>query len=48
MSLEDAGGFGLPQSLDTTFERLVDTLHATCVNWPPSGLSAGPGEDQYH
>jgi AcrR family transcriptional regulator len=32
-SLEAAGGFGLPQSVDATFARLVDSLDATFTRW---------------
>jgi len=32
-SLEAAGGFGLPQSVDATFSRLVDSLDATFSRW---------------
>jgi AcrR family transcriptional regulator len=32
-TLEDAGGFGLPQSVDATFERLIDTLDAAFMTW---------------
>jgi hypothetical protein len=31
--LEAAGGFGLPQSVDATFTRLVDALDATFTRW---------------
>ncbi|GAA4580592.1 TetR/AcrR family transcriptional regulator [Micromonospora halotolerans] len=33
VTLEAAGGFGLPQSLDETFDRLVDSLDATFRAW---------------
>jgi AcrR family transcriptional regulator len=39
-SLEDAGGFGLPQSVDETFERLIDALDTTFLEWGAGG--AGP------
>jgi len=32
-TLEAAGGFGLPQSIDATFTRLVDSLDATFTRW---------------
>jgi AcrR family transcriptional regulator len=32
-TLEAAGGFGLPQSVDATFTRLVDSLDATFARW---------------
>jgi AcrR family transcriptional regulator len=32
-TLEAAGGFGLPQSVDATFARLVDSLDATFARW---------------
>jgi len=37
-TLEAAGGFGLPQSVDATFTRLIDSLDATFTGW------AGPPE----
>jgi AcrR family transcriptional regulator len=39
-ALEAGGGFGLPQSLDLTFERLIDALHAAFAHW--SGAEARP------
>jgi AcrR family transcriptional regulator len=33
VSLEAAGGFGLPQSVDVTFARLIDSLDATFSRW---------------
>jgi len=27
VSLEAAGGFGLPRDVDRTFDRLIETLH---------------------
>lgn len=33
VSLEAAGGFGLPQDVDRSFERLVDGLHAALSSW---------------
>lgn len=35
VSLEAAGGFGLPQSVDETFTRLVDALHRSFAARPP-------------
>jgi AcrR family transcriptional regulator len=32
-TLEAAGGFGLPQSVDHTFTRLIDSLDATFTRW---------------
>lgn len=32
-SLEAAGGFGLPQSVDVTYTRLIDALDATFSGW---------------
>ena len=32
-TLEAAGGFGLPQSVDATYARLVDALHAAFTTW---------------
>jgi AcrR family transcriptional regulator len=40
-ALEAGGGFGLPQSLDLTFERLIDALDAAFAHW-----SAAEGESQ--
>ena len=37
-TLEAADGFGLPQSVDATFTRLIDSLDATFTGW------AGPPE----
>jgi Tetracyclin repressor-like, C-terminal domain len=43
-SLEAAGGFGLPQSVDTTFAHLMDALDAefhqlgTGIRLAPQGL----------
>jgi hypothetical protein len=33
VTLEEAGGFGLPQSVDATFARLVDSLDAAFAGW---------------
>jgi AcrR family transcriptional regulator len=32
-TLEAVGGFGLPQSVDVTFDRLIDSLDATFAGW---------------
>ncbi|QGN46680.1 TetR/AcrR family transcriptional regulator [Micromonospora sp. WMMD558] len=34
VSLEAAGGFGLPQDVDRSFERLLDGLDAAFRSWP--------------
>jgi AcrR family transcriptional regulator len=34
VSLEAVGGFGLPQSVDATFDRLVDALDVAFLSWP--------------
>jgi AcrR family transcriptional regulator len=36
VTLEAAGGFGLPQSVDATFERLVDALDTAFTGWSAS------------
>jgi AcrR family transcriptional regulator len=33
VTLEAAGGFGLPRSVDATYDRLVDSLHTTFSAW---------------
>jgi hypothetical protein len=33
VSIEAVGGFGLPQSVDATFARLVDTLDSAWSTW---------------
>ncbi|HEY1487898.1 MAG TPA: TetR-like C-terminal domain-containing protein [Micromonosporaceae bacterium] len=33
VTLESAGGFGLPQSVDATFTRLIDALDTAYVSW---------------
>ena len=33
VSIEAAGGFGIPQSVDATFARLVDTLDSAWSTW---------------
>ncbi|MEU4552688.1 TetR-like C-terminal domain-containing protein [Micromonospora violae] len=39
VTLEAAGGFGLPQSLDETFDRLVDSLDATFRAWAAASIA---------
>jgi Tetracyclin repressor-like, C-terminal domain len=34
VALEAAGGFGLPQSVDASYRRLVDALDAALTSWP--------------
>ena len=34
VSLKTMGGFGLPQSVDATFERFVDSLDSAWSTWP--------------
>jgi hypothetical protein len=34
VTLEAGGGFGLPQSVDTSYHRLVDALHTALRAWP--------------
>jgi AcrR family transcriptional regulator len=34
VALEAAGGFGLPQSVDASFDRLVDALDGAFTTWP--------------
>lgn len=36
VSMEAAGGFGLPQSVDVSFTRLVDALHTAWTTWVPA------------
>ena len=47
VALEAAGGFGLPQSVDATFERYIDTLDTAWSTWRRLRCerddSAGPG-----
>jgi AcrR family transcriptional regulator len=45
VALEAAGGFGLPQSVDASYHRLVDALDTALTAWPVSGPptpAAGP------
>jgi AcrR family transcriptional regulator len=41
VSLEAAGGFGLPQDVDRSFERLVELLDAALRTWNPPGGGRG-------
>jgi AcrR family transcriptional regulator len=41
VTLVAAGGFGLPQSVDDTFTRLVDSLDATFADWAAAPASPG-------
>ena len=34
VTLEAAGGFGLPRDVDRSFDRLVGALHEALTNWP--------------
>jgi len=36
LSLEAAGGFGIPQDVDRSFERMVDLLDAAVRSWRPA------------
>jgi AcrR family transcriptional regulator len=40
VALEAAGGFGLPQSVDASYHRLVDALDAALTAWPAAGPPA--------
>ena len=40
VSMEAAGGFGLPQSVDGTFTRLVDALHTAWPTWAAPAMPA--------
>jgi AcrR family transcriptional regulator len=35
VTLEAAGGFGLPQSVDGTFSRIIDSVDAALAGWAP-------------
>ena len=35
VTLEAAGGFGLPQSVDGTFTRIIDTIDTAFAGWAP-------------
>ena len=39
VALEAAGGFGLPQDVDRSFDRLVDMLDAAMRAWTPARIS---------
>jgi hypothetical protein len=41
VTLEAAGGFGLPQSVDATYVRLVDLLDAAFTSWGAGGAPFG-------
>jgi len=41
VALEGAGGFGLPQSVDASYARLVDALDTAFRNWPTAGADTG-------
>jgi len=42
VALEAAGGFGLPQSVDGSYHRLVDALDAALAAWPATDPPAPP------
>ena len=37
VALEAAGAFGLPQSVDASYHRLVDALDTALTAWPATG-----------
>ncbi len=39
VSLESAGGFGMPQDVDRSFDRVVVGLDAAFASWGPSGAT---------
>ena len=39
VTLEAAGGFGIPQDVDRSFERMVEMLDAAMRTWGPRGAS---------
>ena len=39
VTLEAAGGFGLPQSVDGTFSRIIDSVDAALASWAPEPAS---------
>jgi AcrR family transcriptional regulator len=41
VSLESAGGFGMPRDIDRSFERLVDGLDTALRAWTVTSLAAG-------
>jgi len=43
VSLENAGGFGLPQDVNRSYDRLVRALDAAFRSWPTAEPSAQPG-----
>ena len=46
VTLEAAGGFGLPQSVDETFARLIDSLDATFRRWAQRAGTPVPALDR--
>jgi hypothetical protein len=40
VALEAGGGFGLPQSVDASYHRLVDALDTALRAWPTAGPPA--------
>jgi len=44
VALEAAGAFGLPQSVDGSYHRLVDALDAALAAWPATDPPAPPEE----
>lgn len=42
-SLEAAGGFGLPESVDLTYDHLIDALDTAFRNFPVSSQAPPPG-----
>src|SRR5919201_55869 len=44
VTLEAGGGFGLPQSVDTSYHRLVDALDAALGAWPTADAPTAPEE----
>jgi len=40
VSMEAAGGFGLPQSVDATFTRMIDALHTAWTTWDTAGQTS--------
>jgi AcrR family transcriptional regulator len=43
LGLERAGGFGLPEDVDASFDRTVRTLTETLARWPGTRRVARPG-----
>lgn len=42
VTLEAAGGFGLPQSVDGTFTRIIDSVDAAFAGWAPEPAGRPP------